>query len=71
MIINRVHVHEYTNEIMNAQRNIILQHHNFFVFQKNYVSKYMFNIQIVYRDLKLQIVLMRVVSDMNRTIDFH
>ena len=37
---------------MNAQRNIILQHHNFFVFQKNYVLKYMFDIQIVYRDLK-------------------
>ena len=44
MIINRIYVHEYTNKITNAQRNIILQHHNFFVFQKNYVSRYIFDI---------------------------
>ena len=30
----------------------------------------MFDKQIVYRDLKLQIVLMRIVDEMNCTIDF-
>ena len=53
MIINQVHVYKYTNEITDAQRNIILQHYNFFIFQKNYVSRYMSDIQIIYRDLKL------------------
>ena len=65
-----IHTYWCTSEITNAQRNIILQHHNFFVFQKNYVSRYMFNTQVVYRNLKSQTVLMRVVNEMSRIIDF-
>ena len=69
MIISRVHVHEYTGEITDAQRNIILQHHSSSVFQKNYASRYMPDTQAVYRGLKPQIALMRVASGMSRTID--
>ena len=66
-----VEIHAYwcTGEITEAQRNIILQHHNSFVFQKNYASRYMLDTQAAYRDLKSQIALMRVASGMSRTID--
>ncbi|KAL8818268.1 MAG: hypothetical protein Q9223_003059, partial [Gallowayella weberi] len=58
-----------SSEITDAQRNIILQHHNSSVFQKNYASRYMPDTQAVYRGLKPQTALMRVASGMSRTID--
>ncbi|MCJ1271805.1 hypothetical protein MMC22_011710 [Lobaria immixta] len=57
------------SEITDAQRSIILQHHNSSVFQKNYASRYMPDTQAVYRGLKPQTALMRAASGMSRTID--
>ncbi|KAL9580150.1 MAG: hypothetical protein Q9212_004664 [Teloschistes hypoglaucus] len=54
---------------LQAQQNIILQHHNSFVFQKNYASRYMPDTQAAYRGLKPQTALMRAASGMSRTID--
>lgn len=59
----------YTGEIIDAQRNIILQHHSSSVFQKNYASRYMPDTQAAYRGLKPQTALMRAASGMSRTID--
>lgn len=64
-----VYTYPFIDGITNAQRNIILQHHNSFVFQKNYAFRYMSDIQIIYRDLNLQIALMRAANRMSRTID--
>ncbi len=61
--------HCCTGEITDAQRNIILQHHNSSVFQKNYASRYMPDTQAAYRGLKSQTALMRAASGMSRTID--
>ncbi|KAL8626100.1 hypothetical protein Q9189_008220 [Teloschistes chrysophthalmus] len=58
-----------SSEITDAQRNIILQHHNSSVFQKNYASRYMPDTQAAYRGLKPQTALMRAASGMSRTID--
>ena len=58
-----------TGEITDAQRNIILQHHNSSVFQNNYASRYMPDTQAAYRGLKPQTALMRAASGMSRTID--
>ncbi|CAF9942110.1 MAG: hypothetical protein HETSPECPRED_005169 [Heterodermia speciosa] len=58
-----------SNEITDAQRNIILQHHNSSVFQNNYASRYMPDTQAAYRGLKPQTALMRAASGMSRTID--
>ncbi|KAK3166768.1 hypothetical protein OEA41_009893 [Lepraria neglecta] len=55
--------------ITDAQRNIILQHHNSSVFQKNYASRYMPDTQAVYRGLKPQTALMRAASGISRPID--
>lgn len=57
------------DEITDAQRNIILQHHNSSVFQKNYASRYMPDIQAAYRGLKPQTALMRAANGMSRKID--
>ncbi|KAL8809508.1 MAG: hypothetical protein Q9223_007917, partial [Gallowayella weberi] len=56
-------------EIIDAQRNIILQYHSSSVFQKNYASRYMPDTQAAYRGLKPQTALMRAASGMSRTID--
>jgi len=61
--------HRCTGEITDAQRNIILQHHNSSVFQKNYASRYMPDTHAAYRGLKPQTALMRAASGMIRTID--
>ncbi|KAL9632741.1 MAG: hypothetical protein Q9164_005133 [Protoblastenia rupestris] len=58
-----------SSEITDAQRNIILQHHNSSVFQKNYASRYMPDTQAAYRGLKPQTSLMRAASGISRTID--
>ena len=56
-------------EFTDAQKNIILQHHNSSVSQKNCASRYMPDTQAAYRGLKPQTALMRAVSEMSRTID--
>ncbi|KAI4086415.1 MAG: hypothetical protein L6R37_008419 [Teloschistes peruensis] len=58
-----------SSEITDAQRNIVLQHQNSSVFQKNYASRYMPDTQAAYRGLKPQTTLMRAASGMSRTID--
>jgi len=58
-----------TGFITESQRNLILQHHNFSVFQKNYASSYMPDTHAAYRDLKPRTALMRAASGMSRTID--
>ena len=55
--------------ITESQRNLILQHHNSTVFQKNYASRYMPDTQAAYRGLEPQTALMRAASGMSRTID--
>lgn len=63
-------VNECTDFISESQRNLILQHHNFIVFQKSYLSRYItIDTQAAYRDLESQTTLMRVISEMSRTID--
>jgi len=64
-----MYAHGGIGDITDAQRNIILQHHNSSVFQKNYASRYMPDTQAAYRGLKPQIALMRAASGMSRTID--
>lgn len=59
--------HLCTGEITDAQRNIILQHHNSSVFQKNYASRYMPDTQAAYRGLRPQTALMRNAGGMSRT----
>ncbi|KAL8766093.1 MAG: hypothetical protein Q9194_006371, partial [Teloschistes cf. exilis] len=50
------------SEITDAQRNIILQHHNSSVFQKSYASRYMPDTQAAYRGLRSQTALMRAAE---------
>ncbi|KAL8639991.1 MAG: hypothetical protein Q9228_003047 [Teloschistes exilis] len=57
-----------SSEITDAQRNIILQHHNSSVFQ-NYASRYMPDTQAAIGGLRPQTALIRAVSGMSRTID--
>ena len=59
----------YIGFITDTQKNLILQHQNSTIFQKNYASKYMPDTHAAYRGLKPQTALFRVASGMSRTID--
>ncbi|KAI9888214.1 MAG: hypothetical protein M1814_001087 [Vezdaea aestivalis] len=56
--------------ISDAQRNLILQHSDSKVFQKNYLSHYItVDTQAAYRGLEPQTALIRAASGMSRSID--